>query len=216
MVFHKPSPSSSRCPFSVNFTPFANGALDGSCAAIASRYLSTNGSRQARSHWPNSGPSEMLAIAKNLIRMAAPFSENSAATESRGLLRRSLVDSSRVFGSGAQLLDEFACRVRPSEVRLDIEQSRFLHGGRTRGHGGIGDQDRPVIQHKGVPERRLDADVGRDPGEEQVADPASFELRVEPGIRKAAVAALHDDQVAGLRRELIDDREVPGSLGHKL
>src|SRR6185295_4913764 len=68
------------------------------------------------------------------------------------------------------LRDEFLRRNRPPEVGLDVEQRRFLHRRRTRRHHSIGNQDRPVVQYEPMTKRSLDADIGRDAGEEQVPD----------------------------------------------
>ncbi len=48
-VFQRPSPGFSRLTFSTKMTSDANGALAGSCAATAARYLSVIPIRQARS-----------------------------------------------------------------------------------------------------------------------------------------------------------------------
>ena len=42
--------------------------------------------------------------------------------------------------------------------------------------------------------------------------PRARQIGVERGIRKAAISAFHDYQVAGLRLQLVHDREVPGAL----
>src|SRR5688572_24099618 len=56
IVRHRPSGSGSSTPFSVYRAFFANGALEGSCAAIAAMYFSAKSLRHARSHFSAARP----------------------------------------------------------------------------------------------------------------------------------------------------------------
>jgi len=51
----------------------------------------------------------------------------------------------------------------------------------------------------------VDADVGRDAGEDQVADPARAQQQIQVGRVERALAGLVDDQLAVDRRDLGHD-----------
>ncbi len=116
-VFQSPSPGFSRLTFSTKMTWAARGALAGSCATTAARYLSVIPIRQARS--------QLEALA-SVVRARRPSPAAAAASAVRTILLGILVPPLAADLDGA---------VRPLTEQVEVEIGVRLNS--RRGDGAL-------------------------------------------------------------------------------
>src|SRR3954463_14122886 len=97
----------------------------------------------------------------------------------------------------------------PAEERLHAVDDGVLDERRARLLGGIANEDAEAFPVVRVAQRRFDAYVGRDAGEDEVTDASRAQQGVEGGPGEAAVARLRHDEIALLRLEARYERVVP-------
>src|ERR1700730_7127691 len=125
--------------------------------------------------------------------------------------------STDVSSSGCSKRSEKIVRFpRPAEKHLPVIYGRLVRRRRTRRHGTVAQQNWPVVQEISVAQGRFDTNVGCDPRKEKVPDTARAQHRIQGSTRDAAVSRLDYDQVRGLRFEVLDHVEIPGSFGEQL
>src|SRR2546426_4235886 len=112
--------------------------------------------------------------------------------------------------------DEFFRANRPAKEILYIEERRFMQRRRTRRHGAIRDEDRPVILEIGVPQCGLYTNVCRDARKKEIPDAPRPQLRIERRPGKPAVPRLDYHQIPGLWLQFLHDGKIPGAFRQQL
>src|SRR6516164_8168474 len=98
-------------------------------------------------------------------------------------------------------------------LRLDHAQPHLLKL-REVGSDAISNDEAVVAAVVGLAHRRIDADLGGDPADDQLGDAAVLQHRVEVGGEEGTLARLIDDWLARHRVEL-GDNVVPGLTAHQ-
>src|ERR1700746_3601025 len=96
----------------------------------------------------------------------------------------------------------------PTEELLDVKECGFLNEVRSQMMSSIFEDDSKIFEVEGVPERRLHTDVGCPARKSQRGDSTRTQHTVDVGVEEAAVTRLGNDDVAGLRRQFVDQRVI--------
>src|SRR5271166_1760497 len=156
-------------------------------------------------------PVSTMTLRTTLVnRPKKPF--QSPGTHQRGAAAAVFITSSSTMECG----DDGLGGGDPAEyaaLRLDHAQPHLLKLREVRADA-IGHHDAVVAAVVSLAHRRIDADLGGDPADDQLADAAVFQHRVEVGGVKCTLAGLVDDRLAPQWIEFRDDI-VPALAPHQ-
>src|SRR5271165_4534691 len=147
-------------------------------------------------------PVSTMTLRTTLVnRPKKPF--QSPGTHQRGAAAAVFITSSSTMECG----DDGLGGGDPAEyaaLRLDHAQPHLLKLREVRADA-IGHHDAVVAAVVSLAHRRIDADLGGDPADDQLGDAAVLQHRVEVGGEERSLARLIDDRLARQRVELGDN-----------
>lgn len=112
----------------------------------------------------------------------------------------------------AKRRDDLRRRADARQARQDLLDREAMQLGVEAARGILGDDDR-IILEPGVAGGRFDAEIGRDPAEDDRRDGAAAKLQVELGAKEGAPLPLGDRQV---RLDRLDFRGKFGEVGRRI